>query len=461
MAEGKGVRANDGEASGFAAMKIEKAKKVAALTLGCKVNFYDTEAILSVFCENGYETADFDNVADVYVINTCTVTNLSDKKSRQMIRRAKTKNPNAIVVVTGCYAQASPDDVRKIDGVNIIAGVKDKLKIFSAVENYAAESGVEEIVSDVSSVKYEPLKLSRFSERQRVFLKIEDGCNNFCSYCAIPYVRGRVSSRPSAEILREAEKIAENGFKEIVLTGICLSAYGDDYLNEEKIDLTHVVSLINGVKGIERVRLSSIEPTVITDEFLDSIKKLPKLCDHFHLPLQSGCDVTLKNMNRKYTTKQYATAVEKIRTAFPNASVTADIIAGFPGESDYDFEKSIVFTENIGFMRLHAFPFSAKKGTAACRMSGQIPKAVKTTRTNRLLALSNDLSKQFFNGFVGNDAVVLVEKITEDGKIFGHTSNYMPVYAEAAANGKTNANDFATVKLLSCDETAIYGKIIK
>ena len=340
-------------------------KKIAFITLGCKVNLYDTEAMAELFTEKGYEVVDFEEYADVYLINTCTVTNLGDKKSRQMIRRAKRINPNSVVVATGCYAQVASEEVAKIEGINIVIGTKNRSEIVETVENYVAENGVVNNVSDIMGEKeFEPLQISRLTNRTRAYIKIQEGCNRYCTYCIIPYARGPIRSRKPEEVIEEVKKLAENGFKEVVLTGIHVASYGLDLGN---ITLADIIEKVHSVNGIERIRFSSMEPLAIDDDFVARMAKLPKVCDHYHLSLQSGCNRTLKRMNRKYNAEQYAEACERLRNAFPNVAITTDIIVGFPDETEEDFKESLAFAKKMKLDKIHTFPYSPKNGHSSCQ----------------------------------------------------------------------------------------------
>lgn len=405
--------------------------KIAFTTLGCKVNLYDTEAMMELFEKEGYEIVDFDDFADVYVINTCTVTNLGDKKSRQMIRRAKTLNPDSIIVATGCYSQVAPDEVAKIEGINIVIGTKNRLEIVETVKNYQKEnsSNVLNTVSDIMKERvFEPLSISELKNRTRAYLKIQEGCNRFCTYCIIPYARGPVRSRKPDDVIEEVEKLAKNGFKEIVLTGIHILSYGSDLKNTNFID---IIKRVHTVDGIERIRFSSIEPLVVTDEFIKEIKLLPKVCNHYHLSLQSGCDRTLERMNRKYTSAQYETAVNKLREAFEDVAITTDIIVGFPDETQEDFDTSYNFAKKIKISKIHAFPYSPKKGTKASTFENQIPNDIKNKRNKQMIELSDNLNLEFLESMIGKTQKVLFERKREDGLYEGHTTNYITVCVES------------------------------
>ena len=406
-------------------------KKIAFITLGCKVNLYDTEAMAELFTEKGYEVVDFEEYADVYLINTCTVTNLGDKKSRQMIRRAKRINPNSVVVATGCYAQVASEEVAKIEGINIVIGTKNRSEIVETVENYVAENGVVNNVSDIMGEKeFEPLQISRLTNRTRAYIKIQEGCNRYCTYCIIPYARGPIRSRKPEEVIEEVKKLAENGFKEVVLTGIHVASYGLDLGN---ITLADIIEKVHSVDGIERIRFSSMEPLAIDDEFVARMSKLPKVCDHYHLSLQSGCNRTLKRMNRKYNAEQYAEACERLRNAFPNVAITTDIIVGFPDETEEDFKESLAFAERMKLDKIHTIPYSPKKGTPAAKMKNQISGDIKSQRSKEMIALSDKMNIDFLNNNIGKTVPVLFEDM-ENGFWQGHTTNYIKVLAKSDEN---------------------------
>lgn len=401
--------------------------KIAFTTLGCKVNLYDTEAMIELFEKEGYTLVDFDEFADIYVINTCTVTNLGDKKSRQMIRRAKSLNPNSIIVATGCYSQVAPEEVSKIEGINIVIGTKNRLEIVNTVKKYQEEHTTEVLntVSDIMKERvFEPLSISELKDRTRAYLKIQEGCNRFCTYCIIPFARGPVRSRQPEDVINEVEQLAKNGFKEVVLTGIHILSYGFDLKTTNFID---IIKKVHQVDGIERIRFSSIEPLVITDEFIEEMKKLPKVCDHYHLSLQSGCNNTLERMKRQYTAEQYEEAVVKLRKAFPNVALTTDMIVGFPGETDEDFIDSYNFAKKIKITKIHAFPYSPKKGTKAALFDNQISNEIKNNRNKEMINLSNSLNIEFLESMIGKTMPVLFEREREKGIYEGHTTNYINV----------------------------------
>ncbi|MCD7854975.1 MAG: tRNA (N(6)-L-threonylcarbamoyladenosine(37)-C(2))-methylthiotransferase MtaB [Clostridiales bacterium] len=403
-------------------------KKAAFITLGCKVNFYDSEAMAELFKKSGYEIVSGNEKADVYVINTCTVTNVGDKKSRQAIRRVKRLNPEALVIAAGCYSQTSPQKVGAIEGVNIVLGTADRSRIVEIAENYRGD-GVFYAVGNIMKIRdFEGLTVDSLEGRTRAYIKIQEGCDRFCSYCIIPFARGPVRSRPLDDIISEVERLSERGFKEVVLTGIHIASYGRDF---KDVGLVDVLKAVSKVEGIERIRFSSVEPTVITDEFLEELEGLPKVCRHFHLSLQSGCDKTLKAMNRRYTSEEYYEAVKKLRGLWSDCAVTTDIIAGFPGETDEDFRESLDFAEKCKIAKIHAFPYSPKEGTVAAKMKGQISTKVKQQRVEMLLELSRKNGEEFLNGLLGKDYEVLFEEETEDGVYRGHTSNYVGVYVKS------------------------------
>lgn len=429
-------------------------KKVASHALGCKVNQYESEAIAELFAQRGYEIVDIDESADVYIINTCTVTNFGDKKSRQLIRKVKRQNPNAIIAAIGCYAQTQPDKIREVDGVNLIIGTKGRKDVVDLVEKYSRDMGIVSTVSDVlKEHAFEHLSIQRLAGRTRAYLKIQDGCSQFCSYCIIPYARGPVRSRDVQDIIDEVNNLAENGFKEIILTGIHVASYGKDLINTTLID---VIRRVQEIKGIERIRFSSIEPNIVTEEFASELSKMSKVCDHFHLSLQSGCDRTLKRMNRKYDTAKYAESVDILRKYFPNTAVTTDIIAGFPDETDEDFEESIAFAERIGFSKIHAFPYSPKEGTPAARMQNQVLNAVKNERTARLIALSDKMADKFISRFIGQTMPVLYELQVSDCVYEGYTTNYIRVHSKSCED---ISNRIIDTRIISAENEKAEGNI--
>jgi len=433
-----------------------KMKRVAFYTLGCKVNQYETEAISELFVDEGYEVVDFDSVADVYVINTCTVTGLSDRKSRQIIRRAKARNENSIVVVAGCYSQTAPGEVESIPGVDLIIGTKERNKIVDFVREVEKEGKKLNVVGNIMEVKdFEELEIETYHERTRAFIKIQEGCNQFCSYCIIPYARGPVRSRNENNILREVKRLADAEFKEIVLTGIHIASYGKDLKNTSLLEL---IKKVHEVDGIERIRLGSIEPRIITKEFVDTIAKLHKVCPHFHVSLQSGCDETLKRMNRKYTTDEYREAIQLLRDNLPDVAVTTDVMVGFPGETDEEFEKSCKLLEEIAFAKMHVFKYSPRKGTPAYSFKDQVPAQIKEERSSRLIKLSDKNTLAFNSKFIGRVMPVLFEQqisFRDEDYIEGHTTNYIRVLCKGNNNLKGKIID---VRLKEPVEDCVLGE---
>ena len=427
-------------------------KKAASFALGCKVNQYESEAIAELFQEKGYEIVGIDEEADVYVINTCTVTNFGDKKSRQLIRKVKRQNENAIVCVVGCYAQTAPQELEKVEGVNLVLGTKDRAQIVEMVENYKVENGVESHVSDIMKERlFEPLSIQKLANRTRAYLKIQDGCSQFCSYCIIPYARGPIRSRDPQDVIAEVKRLAENGFKEVVLTGIHVASYGKD---RRDTSLIEILRQVHEVEGIDRIRFSSIEPNVVTEEFAQAIADMPKVCDHFHLSLQSGCDKTLKEMNRKYDTEKYRQAAATLRKYLPEVALTTDIIAGFPGETEEDFQASYDFAKEIGFAKIHAFPYSPKKGTPAAARKDQLLNAVKADRSHRLIELSDKMADDFIQAYVGREVEVLFERAIGEGVYEGHTTNYIKV---KATSEKDLTNVICTVAVTKAENEELFG----
>lgn len=405
-------------------------KTVSFYTLGCKVNQYESEAVSSIFEQNGYEVVSFEQNSDVYIINTCTVTNLSDRKSRQAIRKAKKTNPDAIVIVMGCYAQTSSEEVLKIPGVNMVIGTKDRGRIMEYVQRIeAGECRINAVNNIMASRAFEELKLSTYKERTRAYLKIQEGCSQFCSYCIIPYARGPIRSRKPDDILEEVKHLSDSGFLEIVLTGIHLASYGRELVDTNLLD---IIEKIHSIEGIKRIRLGSIEPTTITKEFVEAAGRLQKLCPHFHLSLQSGCDKTLAEMNRKYNTDEYRKSVELLKNNITDVAITTDLMVGFPGETEEDFIKSRDFAEEIGFSKIHVFKYSPRKGTPAAEMKNQVSPEEKERRSEIMLSLSDELEKRYLERYVERNMEVLYEQEMhgEDGYIEGLTNNYIRVMAK-------------------------------
>lgn len=411
-------------------------KKAALHNLGCKVNAYETEAMQHLLEEAGYEIVPFTQKADVYVINTCSVTNMADRKSRQMLHKAKKNNPDSIVVAAGCYVQTSEKEVLNDLSVDIVIGNDRKHDLVRLLEEYSLDS-VNDTVDDINDGKhdFEELFIDQTKEHTRAFIKVQDGCNQFCSYCIIPYARGRVRSRRFENVIAEVERLAANGFKEVVLTGIHLSSYGVDF--EEATGLLELIQAVNAVKGIERIRLGSLEPKIVTEHFASELSKLDKICPHFHLSLQSGCDATLKRMNRKYTTKEYERGCELLRKYFVHPAITTDVIVGFPGETEEEFEQTKAYLEHIHFYEMHIFKYSKRKGTRAAVMPDQIDEQIKAARSEKLIALGHDMSKEFRKFYIGKNEEVLFEEkaVIGDKEYFvGYTKEYVKVAKETDEN---------------------------
>ncbi len=411
-------------------------KKAALHNLGCKVNAYETEAMQHLLEEAGYEIVPFTQKADVYVINTCSVTNMADRKSRQMLHKAKKNNPDSIVVAAGCYVQTSEKEVLNDLSVDIVIGNDRKHDLVRLLEEYSLDS-VNDTVDDINDGKhdFEELFIDQTKEHTRAFIKVQDGCNQFCSYCIIPYARGRVRSRRFENVIAEVERLAANGFKEVVLTGIHLSSYGVDF--EEATGLLELIQAVNAVKGIERIRLGSLEPKIVTEHFASELSKLDKICPHFHLSLQSGCDETLKRMNRKYTTKEYERGCELLRKYFVHPAITTDVIVGFPGETEEEFEQTKAYLEHIHFYEMHIFKYSKRKGTRAAVMPDQIDEQIKAVRSEKLIALGHDMSKEFRKFYIGKNEEVLFEEkaVIGDKEYFvGYTKEYVKVAKKTDEN---------------------------
>ena len=408
-------------------------KVVKFITLGCKVNQYETNAMAQKFLEKGYkvieeEKEQNEEKPDICIINTCTVTNMSDRKSRQMLRREKENNKNVIVVAVGCYAQVAKNELNKIPEIDLVLGNNEKVDIVKYVEDYINENENNIEIEDVMQSRlFSDFGDITFTEKTRAVVKVQDGCDRFCSYCIIPYARGRVRSRKPESIISEITKIAEKNIKEVVITGIHIASYGKDFKEEYK--LIDLLEEINKIEGIERIRLGSIEPLLITDEFVERLKKLDKICHHFHLSLQSGCDETLKRMNRRYTTEQFKEIVKRLRNAYNDVNLTTDIIVGFPGETEEEFEKTYKFLDEIKFYKMHIFKYSQRKGTKAAVMPNQIPGDIKELRSRRLIELSNKNEFEINEKYIGKKVEVLFEE-EKEGVFKGHTANYILVYCK-------------------------------
>ena len=433
---------------------MKNTKKVAFRNLGCKVNEYEMEVMQQRMAENGFLVVPFDTKADIYVINTCTVTNIADRKSRQMLHRAKKENPDAIVVAVGCYVQTDKEGALKDSAVDLCIGNNKKSEIAEIITEFikkkehtsdkkSLKTLMDTTVTDINAyAEYEEMSLKRTAEHTRAFVKIQDGCNQFCSYCAIPLARGRIRSRKPDDVINEVTTLSENGYTEVVINGIHLSSYGldfhptdtgrvpsynevakDGYFNKDLID---VLKLIEKVPGIERIRLGSLEPRLVTEEFVKELKSIKAICPQFHLSLQSGCDVTLERMNRKYSTDEYRNAVRILREAFDNPAITTDVIVGFPGETDEEFEISKAFVSEIGFYEPHIFRYSRRKNTAADKMPNQIPEEIKAKRSEELISIGEELSDKFRKSFIGKNVEVLFEE-GKNGEYTGHTKEYIKV----------------------------------
>ena len=432
-------------------------KKVAFYTLGCKVNQYETEAMLEMFKKEGYTQVDSEDFADVYVINTCTVTHMSDRKSRQYIRRMKKKNPNAIIAVVGCYSQVSPEEILDIEEVNLVMGTNERRQIVEEIKKIDATNKVS-TVDDIMKVRaFEEIEISQTNGRTRAFIKIQDGCDRFCTYCIIPYARGgKVRSRDLESIVSEVEKLVLNGYKEVVLTGIHVASYGKD-VRDENINLLTVIKAINEINGIERIRLSSVEPVLFTDEFVNEVSKMEKVCPHYHLSLQSGCDETLKRMNRRYTTKEYKEIVDRLRENIPNVAITTDVIVGFHGETNDEFNKTYEFLKEIELSQMHVFKYSPRKGTPAATMENQIDPQMKQFRSEKLLNLNKENFNKFAGKFIGQEIDVLFEQSIAENTYEGLTPNYIRVIVKS---DREIHGEILKVKLTDIKDEYVEGTLV-
>lgn len=432
-------------------------RRAALHNLGCKVNAYETEAMQELLEKAGYTIVDFEDEADVYVVNTCSVTNVADKKSRQMLHRAKARNPKAAVVAAGCYVQAAAETLKADGAVDLVIGNNKKAELVPLLENFFAGKEEGESVIDISGTQeYEPLHIARQTEHTRAFIKVQDGCNQFCSYCIIPYTRGRVRSRGPEDVEAEMRRLASEGYREAVLTGIHLSSYGMDF--QDGTDLLSLIRRIHGIDGIERIRFGSLEPRIITEEFASALAGMEKICPHFHLSLQSGCDETLKRMNRHYTCEEYLERCQILRNCFSNPAITTDVIVGFPGETEEEFEQTQEFLKTVHFYEMHVFKYSRRAGTRADRMPDQIPEPVKTKRSAALLKLEAEMSKEYRASFLGKQAELLLEEPAVIGGqtyMIGHTKEYVkgavPI-KEGEAAGLKNTFYTGTLKNFLTDE---------
>ena len=400
---------------------------VAFYTLGCKVNFYDTEAIWQLFKKEGYEQVDFEQQADVYVINTCTVTNTGDKKSRQIIRRAIRRNPDAVVAVTGCYAQTSPAEVMAIPGVDIVIGTQNRDQILTLVKQFQEQRRPVNAVRNIMKTReFEELDVPNFADRTRAFLKIQEGCNNFCTFCIIPWSRGLMRSRKPESVIRQAQMLVEAGYKEIVLTGIHTGGYGEDFADYKLADLLRD---LDRVEGLKRIRISSIEASQITDQVIDILNSSDKMCRHLHVPLQAGDDTVLARMRRKYTTAEYAKKIEQLHKAMPGVAITTDVIVGFPGETEEMFRNGYRFMEQMQFSEMHVFPYSKRTGTPAARMEDQVDEEIKNERVHELIDLSERMQLSYAQKFIGEVLEVIPERTykgaPDSGLLMGYSDNYL------------------------------------
>ncbi len=436
-------------------------KKVSFITLGCKVNQYETNAMSQQFIENGYELVENHQKADVYIVNTCTVTNMSDRKSRQMLRKVKELNNNSIVVACGCYAQVAKEELKQIEEIDIIVGNNEKKDIIKIVEEYS-ENNIEEKYSSVDEILMQKEFIEfgevEYTDKTRAFIKVEDGCDRFCTYCIIPYARGRVRSRKPESVISEITKIADKGIKEVVITGIHIASYGKDFNNGYK--LIDLLEEINKIEKIQRIRLGSIEPLLITEEFISRLVKLNKICDHFHLSIQSGCDETLKRMNRRYVTKDLEDAIELLRKTYEDVLITTDIIVGFPDESEEEFEITYNFLNKIKLYKLHVFKYSPRKGTKAAEMKNQIDGNVKEERSKRLLELSDEFQEEYNKRYIGRELEILFED-KKDGVNIGHTKNYIIANTNISQEGINLENRIANAKCIGVTKENLIVEILK
>lgn len=435
-------------------------KTVAFHTLGCKVNAYETEAIWQLFKKAGYKRVEFEEVADVYLVNTCTVTNTGDRKSRQVIRRAIRRNPNAVIAVTGCYAQTSPAEVTAIPGVDITVGTQDRHKLFDYVDQYMKERHPINAVANIMKQRqFEELDVPVFSDRTRAFLKIQEGCNNFCTFCIIPWARGLSRSRKPENVLKQAQGLVDAGYKEIVLTGIHTGGYGDDFENYRLADLLWD---LDKVEGLKRIRISSIEASQIDDRIIEVLNTSEKMCRHLHIPLQAGDDTVLKRMRRKYSTAEYKEKISRLHEAMPDVAITTDVIVGFPGETEEQFENGYRFIKDLKMYQLHVFPYSKRTGTPAARMTDQVPDDVKHERVARLIELSKQLTLDYAERFVGDMVEVIPERpFKEDpdnGQYMGYSDNYLQVVFPA---NEEMAGKVCQVRIDKVDSEYCYGTFIR
>lgn len=428
--------------------------RAAYLTLGCKVNQYDTEAMQEILQNNGFVTVPFEEPADVYLINTCTVTNIADRKSRQMIHKAIKSNPNSIVIVCGCLSQRNAEEVLAIDGVSAVIGTKNRGNIYNIVMRALSGEKIDAVSNYGNEREFEELEISYSGDRTRGYIKICEGCDNFCSYCIIPYARGRVRSRKISDIIEEAARLSSNGIKEVVLTGIHIGSYGKDL--EQDISLIDVMEAVGKVDGIERIRLGSLEPSLLTEDFCFRASGLSKLCNHFHLSLQSGSTTVLKRMNRKYSAEEFITYVDTLRRYFKNPALTTDIIAGFAGETEQEHLQTMELIKRVGFSKVHVFPYSERKGTVAANMPGKLPLSLRKKRGMEISLLADELSKKYVQDFIGRDVYVLFEQESKEkpGLYEGLTSEHVTVIADGAAN------EIKKVHIIQAKNSVLYGRCV-
>ena len=428
--------------------------KIAIYTLGCKVNQYESQAIAELFSKRGHEMVSPSEIADAYIINSCTVTATSDGKSKKAARHMKNKNPNAVIALIGCFPQAFLEKAQKVECVDIILGNKDKRRVVELIESCAAEKKrVIAVTEHPKTAKIEQMKISSFDERTRAFLKIQDGCNRFCSYCIIPAARGRICSKPLCEIISEIKELVKNGYSEFVLVGIDLSSYGKEF----NLTLTDAVEAVAKIDGVKRIRLGSLEPEIISDKDIERLSKIESFCPQFHLSLQSGCDKTLKAMNRHYTSDEYREIVKKLRAAFSDVAITTDVMVGFAGESQEDFEKSLEFVCEMRFLKVHVFPYSIREGTRAAKFDGQIAAEIKKERARIMIEHTEKIRQQILNENIGRVCEILLEGREKGGYAIGYTKDYIPVYVE---NCPAAEGSLIKVKLTSLYGDGCMGEVI-
>ncbi|MDD3218889.1 MAG: tRNA (N(6)-L-threonylcarbamoyladenosine(37)-C(2))-methylthiotransferase MtaB [Lachnospiraceae bacterium] len=427
-------------------------KKVALHNLGCKVNAYEVEAMQQLLEAKGYEIVPFEPGADIYIINTCTVTNIADRKSRQMLHKAKKMNPQAIVVATGCYVQAAKDQLEVDPAIDLVIGNNQKQRLVSILENYDSNHGNQESVIDINKThEYEELEIEKTAEHTRAYIKVQDGCNQFCTYCIIPFARGRVRSRKLDDVVKEVSRLAESGYQEVVLTGIHLSSYGTDF-TEQPESLLSLIQAVHSVPGVKRIRLGSLEPRIITEEFARTIASLEKVCPHFHLSLQSGCDATLERMNRRYSAAEYKEKCQLLRKVYNNPALTTDVIVGFPGETQEEFEESREFVDDIAFFETHIFKYSRRNGTKAAVMENQVPDEVKTSRSHEMIAIGKRHEQEYIKQFLGQELEILVEEQLQiDGENYwvGHTREYVKAAVKSSENLENHIVKLCPTKMFS------------